>query len=65
MRPNYDLLVSFVLGYFFGLGALSLGHFVTSWPADYEQAAYLALISGAAAVGTKLYNQRLSTTRES
>ncbi len=59
MKRAYDYLVSFGLGYFFGLGALALLHYLTTWPSSYDQAAYLALLSGAGAVGTRLYNERL------
>jgi len=59
VKRAYDYLVSFGLGYFFGLGALALLHSLTAWPSSYDQAAYLALLSGAGAVGTRLYNERL------
>ena len=61
MKRAYDYLVSFGLGYFFGLGALALLHFLTTWPESYDQAALLAILSGAGAVGTRLYNQRLQS----
>lgn len=57
--PLFDYLSTFGLGYFFGLGALALAHYFTTWPATYQDAALLALLSGAGALGTKLYNQRL------
>ncbi len=59
VKRAYDYLVSFGLGYFFGLGALALLHFLTNWPETYNQAALLAILSGAGAVGTRLYNERL------
>lgn len=59
MKRIVDYLGTFGLGYFFGLGALSLTHGVMSWPASYQDAAFLALISGAGAVGARLYNRRV------
>ena len=59
VKRAYDYLVSFGLGYFFGLGALALLHYLTTWPESYDQAALLAILSGAGAVGTRLYNERL------
>ena len=64
MRRLYNLLTSFGLGYFFGLGALALLHYFVLWPATYEQAALFALISGFGAVGTRLYNDRLAVDRD-
>lgn len=59
MKKIVDYLGSFGLGYFFGLGAMALAHAFVGWPATYQDAAYLALISGAGAVGARLYNRRL------
>lgn len=59
MKRIVDYLGTFGLGYFFGLGALSLTHGFAGWPASYQDAAYLALISGAGAVGARLYNRRV------
>jgi hypothetical protein len=61
MRRFYDYLTSFSLGYFVGLGALALMHYFLAWPSSYEQAALLALLSGAGALGTRLYNQRIQS----
>ncbi|MCX6391674.1 MAG: hypothetical protein NTX95_04160 [Actinobacteria bacterium] len=57
-RPIFDYLATFGFGYFFGLGGLALMHFFTAWPATYQDAALMALISGAGAVGARLYNRR-------
>lgn len=62
LRVAYEYLTSFGLGYFFGLGALALLHYLVDWPATYEQAAVYALLSGAGAVGTRLYNKRITTS---
>jgi len=59
MKSIVDYLGTFGLGYFFGLGALSLTHGVMNWPASYQDAAFLALISGAGGVGARLYNKRV------
>ena|GEM_PF-1831395 len=59
MKRIFDYLGTFGLGYFFGLGAMALAHAFVGWPASYQDAAYLALISGAGAVGARLYNSRL------
>jgi hypothetical protein len=59
MKRIFDYLGTFGLGYFFGLGAMALAHAFVGWPASYQEAAYLALISGAGAVGARLYNRRL------
>lgn len=61
-RRLWDYLTSFGLGYFFGLGALALLHYLSGWPETYERAAVLALLSGAGAVGTRFYNQRLRSS---
>ena len=58
-RPFFDYLATFGFGYFFGLGALSLLHFAIAWPSSYQNAALLALLSGAGAVGARLYNRRV------
>jgi hypothetical protein len=57
-RPIFDYLATFGFGYFFGLGGLALMHYFTTWPAEYQDAALLALLSGAGAVGARLYNRR-------
>ena len=59
MKRIFDYLGTFGLGYFFGLGAMALAHAFVGWPASYQDAAYLALISGAGAVGARLYHRRL------
>jgi aspartyl-tRNA synthetase len=41
-RPIMDYLATFGFGYFFGLGALALMHYFTTWPATYQDAALLA-----------------------
>lgn len=58
-RPIFDYLATFGFGYFFGLGGLALLHYFTTWPATYQDAALLSLISGAGAVGARLYNRRV------
>lgn len=58
-RPLFDYLSTFGLGYFFGLGALALLHYFTGWPAEYQDAALLAILSGAGALGARLYNRRV------
>ena len=58
-KPLFDYLATIGLGYFFGLGALALLHYFTGWPADYQQAALLALLSAAGALGARLYNRRV------
>ncbi|MGI9116295.1 MAG: hypothetical protein ACR2JV_01510 [Gaiellales bacterium] len=58
-RPIFDYLAAFGFGYFFGLGALALLHFLAAWPDTYQSAAVLALLSGAGAVGARLYNRRV------
>jgi hypothetical protein len=55
----FDLAAAFGLGYFFGLGALALTHVLSGWPASYEQASVLALLSGAGGLLTRLYNARV------
>lgn len=62
MKRIVDFLGTFGLGYFFGLGAMALAHAFVGWPATYQDAAFLALISGAGAVGARLYNSRLVPT---
>ena len=64
-RPIFDYLASFGFGYFFGLGALALMHFAIAWPSSYQQAALFALLSGAGAVGARLYNRRLERPTDS
>ena len=59
MKQIVDYLGTFGLGYFFGLGAMALAHAVVNWPASYQDAAFLALISGAGGVGARLYNKRV------
>ena len=59
MKRIFDYLGTFGLGYFFGLGAMALAHAFVGWPASYQEAAYLAFISGAGALGARLYNSRL------
>ena len=59
MKRIVDFLGTFGLGYFFGLGAMALAHAFVGWPASYQEAAYLAFISGAGALGARLYNSRL------
>ena len=59
MKRIVDYLGTFGLGYFFGLGAMALAHAFVGWPASYQEAAYLAFISGAGALGARLYNSRL------
>ena len=59
MTRIVDYLGTFGLGYFFGLGAMALAHAVVNWPASYQDAAFLALISGAGGVGARLYNKRV------
>ncbi len=58
-RPLFDYLATFGFGYFFGLGALALLHFFIAWPSTYQDAALYALLSGAGAVGARLYNRRV------
>lgn len=58
--PILDYLTTIGLGYFFGLGALALLHYFVGWPADYESAALLALLSAAGALGARLYNSRVA-----
>jgi hypothetical protein len=58
-RPIFDYLATFGFGYFFGLGGLALLHFFIARPATYQDAALLALLSGAGAVGARLYNRRV------
>ena len=41
------------------LGALALMHYFTTWPATYQDAALLAVLSGAGALGMRLYNRRV------
>ncbi|MSO46975.1 MAG: hypothetical protein EXQ67_02665 [Thermoleophilia bacterium] len=59
MKRIVDYLGTFGLGYFFGLGAMTLAHAFLGWPATYQDAAFLALISGAGGVGARLYNRRV------
>jgi hypothetical protein len=59
MKRIFDYLGTFGLGYFFGLGAMALAHAFIGWPASDQEAAYLAFISGAGALGARLYNSRL------
>ena len=59
-RPLFDYLATIGLGYFFGLGALALLHYFIGWPAEYGTAAWLAILSGAGALGARLYNQRVA-----
>ena len=58
-RPIFDYLASFGFGYFFGPGGHARLHYFTTWPATYQDAALLSLISGAGAVGARLYNRRV------
>jgi hypothetical protein len=34
-------------------------HYFTTWPATYQDAALLAILSGAGALGMRLYNRRV------
>lgn len=58
-RRIVDLLATVGFGYFVGLGLLALSHFLTGWPATYESASLLAILSGAGALGARLYNGRV------
>lgn len=58
MQRIWNLLVSFGIGYFFGLGLLALTHAFLGWPDTYEQGSVYALLSGAGALLTRLYGQR-------
>ncbi len=60
MQRIWNLLVSFGIGYFFGLGLLALSHFIFGWPTTYEQGSIYALFSGAGALLTRLYGERAS-----
>jgi hypothetical protein len=46
----YHAARAFAFGYFFGLGALALSHYLSAWPSNYDDAAALALLSGAGAL---------------
>ena len=55
----FDLLAAAGFGYFTGLGLLALSHFLFAWPATYEDASLLALLSGGGALLARLYNRRV------
>jgi hypothetical protein len=46
----YHAARAFAFGYFFGLGALALTHYVSAWPSNYDDAAALSLLSGGGAL---------------
>lgn len=54
-----DLLAAAGLGYFFGLGILTLTHSGLGWPATVEQASLLAFLSAAGAALARAYNARV------
>jgi hypothetical protein len=59
MQRIWNLLVAFGVGYFFGLGLLALAHAFLGWPDTYEQGSIYALLSGAGALITRIYNERV------
>ena len=54
----FELAASFGLGYFFGLGAMALTHYLVAWPGSYDEASVLALVPGASALLTRLAAER-------
>ena len=58
MDRLFQLSSSFGLGYFFGLGAMALTHYLVRWPGSYDEASVLALIPGASALLTRLAGER-------
>ena len=54
----FELAASFGIGYFFGLGAMALTHYLVAWPGSYDEASLLAIIPGASALLTRLTAER-------